>query len=71
MSSPIDLTEDPVDCIPPDIVRDWLPTSNEAVRRLFIFNRYPSGKRHCFKPPDLTSVLHDHSILGFDPTTLL
>ena len=71
MSSPIDLTEDPVDRIPSDIVRDWLPTSNEAVQHLFVFDRYPSGKRHYFKPPDLAPLLHDHSILGFNPTTLL
>jgi len=71
MSSPIDLTEDPVDQIPPDIVRDWLPTVNEAVKHLFTFNRYPKHKMHYFLPPTLDPMLHEDSVLDFDPSTLL
>ena len=70
MTSPIDLTEDPVEHIPSNIVRDWLPAANEAVRHLFTFNYFPHNTTHYFKPPDLASVLHEHSILGFDPAIL-
>jgi len=71
MSLPIDLTVDPVDRIPPNIVRNWLPTADEAVKHLFIFNRYPNHKMHYFIPPTLAPMLHEDSIMDFDPNTLL
>ena len=71
MSSPIDVTEDHLDRIPPDIVRDWLPAANGAVLCLFTFSQYPSHKTRYFTPPNLATMLHEHSILGFDSTILL
>jgi len=71
MSSPIDLTDDPVERIPSHIRKQWLPAANEAVRHLFTFSHYPSHETHYLKPVDLALVLHEHSILGFNPATLL
>jgi hypothetical protein len=70
MSSPIDLTEDLEDQLPPDVICDWLPIREKSVFHLFTFNQYPSNKIAYSMPPDFASVLHEEVIMDFDYTTL-
>ena len=71
MSSPINLTEDPEDNLPPNILEDWLPIRNKSVFHLFTFNHYPVYKTHYLVPPDLGPVSHEEEVPDFDHTTLL
>ena len=70
MSSPIDLTEELEDQLPPGVINDWLPIRGESVFHLFVFNKYPANKTNYMMPPDFAPVLHEEVVMDFDYDTL-
>lgn len=70
MSSPIDLTEELEDQLPPDVLNGWLPIRGKPVFHLFKFSQYPANKTNYTIPCDFIPVLHEDVIMDFDYTTL-
>ena len=70
MSSPIDLTQDLEDLLPPDVINNWLPIRDKSVFHLFTFNQYPANKINYAIPLDFVPVLHEEVIMDFDYATL-
>ena len=71
MSSLIDLTEEPEDHLPLDIINHWLPIKDKSVFHLFVFDKYPANKTNYIIPPDFAPMLHEEVIMDFDYATLL
>lgn len=57
--------------LPEDIRQNWIPLEGRSVLHLFQFTHYPLQHIAYQSHQDLSQLLHEGKIIGFEPSTLL